>query len=387
MVQLNEDELNTVNDIIDNNKSIIFNQNNPKRLGAYNRYEKYKAATNYEEFKKLGGKRDDFKNDYKKGFIILDDSNNTVDNDSNNTVIKLDIPTDIKNDNIKNNKYNFILGDCLEVLKNIPDKTISLIITSPPYNIGLKYNKYKDKKPRDQYLEWIYDIFVELKRVLKDDGHIFLNMGYTNKDPWISMETAMKLKHLFVLQNKITWVKSVHINGILKKDSGEKVDKTFGHFKNINSERYINVTNEDLYHFTKNDKVIVNRKAVGVPFEYKCNLIDRKTGEHKIDKKTGQPMEDKRCKGNTWFIPYKTITSKKDKGEHPAIFPEELVEHCIELSDLKEGTILDPFIGSGTTLKLAQKMNNLENSKYNLSGIGIDIDEKYINYCKERVKD
>tara|TARA_B100000900_G_scaffold395463_1_gene393882 strand:- start:1431 stop:2345 length:915 start_codon:yes stop_codon:yes gene_type:complete len=290
-------------------------------------------------------------------------------------------------DNQNNDKYNFILGDCLEKLKEIPEKSISVITTSPPYNIGLKYHKYKDKKPRDQYLEWIYDIFSELKRILQDDGHIFLNMGYTNKDPWISMEVAMKLKDLFVLQNKIVWVKSVHINGILNKDTDEKVDKTFGHFKNINSERYINVTNEDLYHFTKNDKVVINKKAVGVPFEYKCNLIDRKTKLPKIDKKTGLPMEDKRCKGNTWFIPYKTITSKKSKGEHPAIFPEELVEHCIKISDIKEGTILDPFIGSGTTVKVAKKMNDMEGSKYNLSGIGIDIDEKYINYCKERIKE
>ena len=290
-------------------------------------------------------------------------------------------------DDKTNDKYCFILGDCLEKLKDIPDKSISVITTSPPYNIGLKYHKYEDKKPRDQYLEWIYDIFSELKRVLKDDGHVFLNMGYTNKDPWISMEVSMKLKDLFVLQNKIVWVKSVHINGVLNKDTDEMVDKTFGHFKNINSERYINVTNEDLYHFTKNDKVIINKKAVGVPFEYKCNLIDRKTKQHKIDKKTGLPMEDKRCKGNTWFIPYKTITSKKSKGEHPAIFPEELVEHCIKISDIKEGTILDPFIGSGTTVKVAKKMNDMEGSKYKLSGIGIDIDEKYINYCKERIKD
>ena len=79
--------------------------------------------------------------------------------------------------------YEFILGDCLENLKKIEDKSIDLVVTSPPYNIGLKYHKYEDKKPREQYLEWIYDIFTELKRVLKDDGHIFLNMGYTNKDP------------------------------------------------------------------------------------------------------------------------------------------------------------------------------------------------------------
>lgn len=275
-------------------------------------------------------------------------------------------------------KYNFILGDCLETLKTIEEKSVDVVVTSPPYNIGLKYNKYKDKKPREQYLEWIYDIFVQLKRVLKDDGHIFLNMGYTNKDPWISMEVALKLKDLLVMQNKITWVKSVSI--------GDDKDDTHGHFKPINSDRYINVTNEDIYHFTKTDKVKINREAVGVPYKWKCNLIDRKTGKHRINKKTGLPVEDKRCKGNSWFIPYDTINSKKERGEHPATFPEGLVEHCIKISDVKEGVILDPFIGSGTTVRTAKKMSdNVEG--YNLSGIGMDIDEKYINYCNESIVD
>ena len=235
------------------------------------------------------------------------------------------------------NEYNFILGDCIEELKEQPDKSIDIVVTSPPYNIGLKYHKYKDKKPREQYLEWIYDIFVELKRVLKDDGHIFLNMGYTNKDPWISIEVALKLKDLLVLQNKITWVKSISI-------SNDK-DDTFGHFKPINSDRYINVTNEDIYHFTKTDKIKINRKAVGVPYKWDCNLIDRKTGKHRIDKKTGLPIENKRCKGNSWFIPYDTINSKKEKGYHPATFPKGLVEHCIKISDVKEGVILDASTG------------------------------------------
>ena len=274
--------------------------------------------------------------------------------------------------------YEFILGDCLENLEKIEDKSIDLVVTSPPYNIGLKYHKYEDKKPREQYLEWIYDIFTELKRVLKDDGHIFLNMGYTNKDPWISMEVAIKLKDLFTLQNKITWIKSISI--------GEDKDDTHGHFKPINSDRYINVTNEDIYHFTKTDKVKINREAVGVPYKWKCNLIDRKTKLPRINGKTGLPVEDKRCKGNSWFVPYDTINSatslKKKKGYHPATFPEDLVEHCIKISNIKQGTILDPFIGSGTTIRVAKKMSdNLED--YDLSGIGIDIDEEYIKFCNE----
>ena len=140
---------------------------------------------------------------------------------------------------------------------------------------------------------------------------------------------------------------------------------------------------QNIYHFTKNDKVNVNREAIGVPYKWECNLIDRKTKKHRINKKTGKPVENKRCKGNSWFIPYDTINSKEEKGNHPATYPEGLVEHCINISDIKEGIVLDPFIGSGTTVRVVKKMNN--NDKYNLLGIGIDIDEKYIDYCRMKI--
>ena len=242
----------------------------------------------------------------------------------------------------------FIQGDCKNILKDISNNTIDIIITSPPYNINLKYNNYKDKKPREEYLQWIYDIFVELKRVLTEDGHIFLNMGYTCRDPYISMEVALKLKDLLILQNNITWVKALD-------------DK--GHFKPINSQRYINITNENIYHFTKNDKVKINKKMI--PYKDKSNLICRSTGE---------PREDGRCKGNTWFIPY---AHKNKKDIHPCIFPDELVETCIKLSNIKSGILLDPFCGTGTTIRIGQK--------YNLSGIGIDTDELYIKHCNSLI--
>ena len=73
MVKLSDKELDIVNDIINNNKSFTFSQINKKRQGAHDRYEKYKSSKNYKEFLELGGKGGDFRNDYQKGFIILDD--------------------------------------------------------------------------------------------------------------------------------------------------------------------------------------------------------------------------------------------------------------------------------------------------------------------------
>jgi len=319
-----------------------------------------------------------------------------------------------------NKVYEFILGDCLKESKKIPDDSISLIITSPPYNIGIKYHKYKDKKPKEQYLEWIYDIFVECKRILRDDGHIFLNVGYTNIDPWISMEIALKLKGLFKLQNNITWVKSISI--------GENSEDTYGHFKPINSARFITPTNEQIYHFTKYGNVKMDRLAIGVPYKWKCNRkkrnpkkiivirkkvkelnlpFDREGAKKVIEDRNAEWLEtydeyydqleenektkatntlksDKRCKGNTWFIPYKTINSKSHKGYHPATYPEDLVEHCIKVSGVKTGSVLDPFVGSGTTIRVVKKLNEKYDC-YNLTGIGIDIDEKYIQYCDKTI--
>ena len=145
----------------------------------------------------------------------------------------------------------FYLGDCLEGMKELDDKSIDLVVTSPPYNLDIQYSKYKDKKPRDQYLGWLRDVFLECKRILTDDGHLFVNMGYSNVDPWVAMDVAMTLRDDWILQNHINWVKSIHVN-----------DKTSGHFKPINSKRYLCPTWEHLFHFTKDGKVNVDRLSL-----------------------------------------------------------------------------------------------------------------------------
>jgi site-specific DNA-methyltransferase (adenine-specific) len=253
-------------------------------------------------------------------------------------------------------KLKFISGDSLDELKKLGDNTVGIVITSPPYNINLKYNKYQDKKPREDYLEWLKNIFTEIKRTLKDDGHVFLNVGDTNIDPWISIDVVSSLRDLFHLQNKITWVKSISIG-----------DETTGHFKPITSKRFLNNTNEHIFHLTKTCTENVERKAIGVPYKYKSN-IERFSNDG-----------DKRCKGNTWFIPYE---SRNKKEWHPCSFPINLVRDCILMTGKKTGLVLDPFSGSGTVVKTVQDLN--ENQNYSLSAIGIDIDDEYINYSKKR---
>ena len=247
-----------------------------------------------------------------------------------------------------------ICEDCMTFMETLDNEYLDMVITSPPYNLNVKYNQYKDNIKRENYLKWLDDVFAEIKMKLKPNGSFFLNVGSSSSDPWIHIDVANIARKYFVLQNNITWIKSISIKDI-----------TYGHFKPINSKRFINNLYENIYHFTKAGDIELNRKAIGVPYVYKSNIKRFNIGE------------DKRCRGNCWYIPYKTQT-KDQKGHHPAIFPEQLVEWCIKLHGYNGDTIIyDPFLGTGTTLVAAKKLN--------VNAIGTDIDKYYIDYAKERL--
>jgi len=249
--------------------------------------------------------------------------------------------------------------DCLEGIKELEAQSIDVVVTSPPYNLNIKYGQYSDNKPRDEYISWLISIFSECKRVLKDDGHLFVNMGYSNVDPWIGMEVGLALRNDWTLQNHINWVKSIHVN-----------DKTSGHFKPINSKRFLCPTWEHLFHFTKDGNVEVDRLSIGVPYEY--------YEENIRGKNTAETKPNLRDKGNCWFIPYETINSKELRGKHPATYPVKLAEDCIKMTGKSSGVALDPFMGTGTTAVAAQNLG--------WDYIGYDIDEDYLTFAKERLQ-
>jgi len=248
-----------------------------------------------------------------------------------------------------------LTGDCLVEMRKLEAESIDVIVTSPPYNLGIAYRSYDDRLPRADYLSWLTTVATEMKRVLKADGSLFLNMGATNSDPWVSFDVANIMREFFTLQNHIAWIKSISIG-----------DDTVGHFKPISSYRYLNQNHEAIFHFTKSGAVPIDRLAVGVPYKDKTNIARR------------GHAQDKRCAGNTWFIPYKTVQSKDEKFNHPAAFPAALAERCIRLHGGDSGVVLDPFLGSGSTLVAAQKLG--------WSGIGIEIDPAYAQSSIERLR-
>lgn len=253
-------------------------------------------------------------------------------------------------------RQTIMLGDCLDILTGLNDASVDVVVTSPPYNLGIAYKSYEDRRPRAEYIGWLSKIGKHLSRVMTPDASFFLNVGGTGSDPWVTMDVANAFRDVFILQNHIVWVKSVSIG-----------DDTVGHFKPITSRRFLNNNHEAIFHFTKSGKVPVDRLAVGVPYKDKSNVA-----------RWQHAKADLRCAGNTWFIPYETVRSKAQKFDHPAGFPVGLPERCIRLHGRRDAMVLDPFLGAGTTLVAAHRMG--------CEGIGIELDPSYANAAVARLK-
>jgi site-specific DNA-methyltransferase (adenine-specific) len=248
-----------------------------------------------------------------------------------------------------------VLGDCEDELARMEAGSVDVVVTSPPYNIGVAYRSYDDRRPREEYLEWLRRIASAIGRVMREDGSLFLNVGSTNADPWLAMDVANVFRETLTLQNNFTWVKSISIG-----------DDSVGHFKPIAGQRFLNNNHESIFHFTKTGSVRLDRLAIGVPFKDKSNIA--RWGHDR----------DRRCAGNVWFIPYRTVRSKAQKFDHPAGFPVELPERCIRLHGKAVATVLDPFLGAGSTLVAARRLG--------CAGVGIEIDPQYAGTAMERLR-
>jgi site-specific DNA-methyltransferase (adenine-specific) len=250
------------------------------------------------------------------------------------------------------------LGDCFAGLESfVRPESVDVVVTSPPYNIGVPYNGYDDRIPRDEYLAWINRWGALVGRVLKPDGSLFLNIGSKPSDPGMPFDVAAELREVFRLQNVIHWIKSIYIENV---SYGRKISLSVGHFKPINSKRFLNDTHEYVFHLTKTGAVNLDRLAIGAPYKDTSNTKRWKSGAKGI-----------RCRGNTWFIPYSTIQNRATDRPHPATFPPELAELCIKLHGLpRTELVVDPFLGIGNTALACARLD--------VGMIGFEIDPTYL---------
>ena len=245
-----------------------------------------------------------------------------------------------------NYEMKLIQGDCLEEIKNIPDESVNLIITSPPYNIDIDYNSYKDYLEWDKYIKWCKEWLTECYRILKDDGRICINhyINFQDKYEKISRFPLMDIRNI---QKEIGF----HVHKlIIWEDKTRKKFTAWGSWLSA-SAPYINTPYEGILISYKEEWKRLNK---GISTISKENFMEGVSG--------------------IWNLG----TTRGKKGTK-AVFPISLPKRCIELLTYKDDLILDPFMGSGTTGIVCKNLNR--------NFIGIELDDKYFEIAKKRIHD
>jgi site-specific DNA-methyltransferase (adenine-specific) len=246
---------------------------------------------------------------------------------------------------------------------------VDVIVTSPPYNMGIRYGTYQDSLSQSDYLAWTSSWVAAAARVLKPEGSLFMNVGTRPSDPWTALDVAQAARSHLRLQNIIHWVKSIAIDReATGAAAGLARDLAVGHYKPINSDRYLNDCHEFVFHFTPLGDTPLDRLALGVPYQDPSNIARWRNA-----------AEGVRCRGNTWFIPYETIQRRDRDRPHPATFPSRLPEQCLRLHGVERlGLVMDPFTGLGSTAVACARLG--------VNFLGTDLDEAYIAEAVERAK-
>ncbi len=252
-------------------------------------------------------------------------------------------------------KIDLIHGDCLEKMKDIPDGSIDLVVTSPPYDNLRTYNGS---------LDWSFEIFKkvanELNRVLKKGGVIVWVVGDSTikgSETGSSFKQALYFKEIGL---------NLHDTMIYQKDNCPFPS---------NNRYYANF--EYMFVLSKGSPKTFNAIAdrENKSFGRAISGTNRqKDGTTKPIKNKGKQIEKYGVRFNVWLV-----SEGKRQTEHPATFPDKLAhDHIVSWSN--EGDkVLDPFMGSGTTGKQARLLKR--------NFIGIEKDETYFNIAKKRIED
>lgn len=266
-------------------------------------------------------------------------------------------------------RLRFFHSDALDILTRFGAGSVDAIVTSPPYNLGIRYRSYDDGGPRSEYLDWTGAWVQAARRALSAQGSLFLNVGAKPKDPWTALDVAQAVRPHLELQNIIHWVKSIAIEKALAGSrAGLKDDLAVGHYKPINSQRFLNDCHEFVFHFSKTGDTPIERTAVGVKYQDASNITRwEKAGS------------GRRCRGNIWFLPYDTIHSRDKQRPHPATFPWRLPAYCLKLHGTDRVTLaVDPFLGLGSSAVACASLG--------INFAGVEIDEHYLQEAVARTR-
>ena len=231
-------------------------------------------------------------------------------------------------------------GDCIKIMHSFPEKSVDLVFADPPFNIGIKYDKYKDNLTYDEYYDWSKKWITETYRALKDKGSIYIAIG----DEFASEINLILKQTGSFFRNWIIWY------------------YTFGQ----NQRKKFNRSHTHIFYFVKDENNFTfNADEIRIPSARQLIYGDSRANPK------GKIPDD------VWGFSRVCGTFKERLGNHPCQMPEAVLERIIKASSNEGNIILDPFAGSGTTLSVAKKLNR----KY----IGIEVSKKYCEAIEKRL--
>lgn len=241
-------------------------------------------------------------------------------------------------------------GDCRELLRQMPSNTVQLVVTSPPYNLGKEYEKQLDLA---EYTAQQGDVIRECVRVLKPNGSICWQVGnYVEEGAIIPLDSL--LYPMFAelglrMRNRIVW-----------------------HFEHgLHCSRRLSGRYEVILWFTKGDDYVFNLDPIRVPQKYpgKKYFKGPKAGQYSCNPLGKSP-------GDVWVIP-NVKSNHVEKTGHPCQFPVELIERLVLALTCPNAWVLDPFLGTGTSIIAALR--------HNRCGVGAELVGRYVAIARERI--
>lgn len=258
----------------------------------------------------------------------------------------------IGNPQYRGDRYAIYKGDCLDLLNRVPNGSIDLTFTSPPYNIGKEYEKVQ---PMDEFIDWCVDWIEKIHRSTVASGALLLNVGYValaNRAKSIPIPYLLWDRVPFFLQQEIVWNYGAGVAA--KKFLSPRNEKLLWYVKDAESYCF------NLDDIRDPDVAYPNQKKNG---KLRCNTIGKNPSD-------------------VWQIAKVTSgagRASKERTPHPAQFPLDLCERAIKGFSPSDGIVLDPFLGSGSSIDACLRWGRYS--------IGFEVREDYCAIAAERIEE
>jgi site-specific DNA-methyltransferase (adenine-specific) len=271
--------------------------------------------------------------------------------------------------NLEDITNTIINGDCVEVMKTLPEGCIDLIVTSCPYNVNIKYDEYDDSKSMDEYWEFTSNWLEESFRVLKDDGRIAVN---------VPIEVNVQERGGRILFNAEFWMKMKEVGfqffGMvdLTEDSPHRVRQTaWGSWMSASSPYIYNPKECVILAYKKSKKKLNKGQS-----QWEGNMSKITLEDGTLKDKMIYEDDDKKEFMNLVFGRWDYFADTKSLTK--ATFSMDIPSKAIKILSYKNDIVLDPFIGSGTTAVSAELLGR--------RWLGIEYSLNYVEIATNRIK-